>query len=215
MTIDPPRLVLASRNPGKLREIRQVLEGLDVEVLGIDEVAAQLPEPEETGQTFAANARDKARYYSRAIGCWCLADDSGLVVDALDGEPGVYSARYAADRVGPQAGREVIDPANNRKLLEKLESVPDEQRTARFVCHLCLAEADEILLEANGTVEGRIARSPAGQNGFGYDPLFYLPEFGCTTAQLSPEDKNAISHRGRAVRQFAERLRELLHHRRA
>jgi XTP/dITP diphosphohydrolase len=215
MTIDPPRLVLASRNPGKLREIRRELEGLDVEVLGIDEVAAQLPEPEETGPTFAANARDKARYYARATGCWCLADDSGLVVDALDGEPGVYSARYADDRVGPRAGREVLDPANNHKLLEQLESVPDPQRTARFVCHLCLAEGDEILIEARGTVEGRIARSPAGQNGFGYDPLFYLPETGCTTAQLSPEDKNAISHRGRAVRQFAEQLREMLHHRRA
>ncbi len=203
-------LILASRNPGKLREIQQVLADLNVTVTSIDEIAGQLAEPEETGSTFAENARDKARYYSKATGMWCLADDSGLEVDALDGEPGVRSARYAADRVGPHAGREIADPANNHKLLENLQGVPDDQRTARFVCQLALADGDEILAEARGTIEGRINHAPAGENGFGYDPLFYLPEKQCTTAQLSSEEKNAISHRGQAVRRFAEKLAALL-----
>jgi XTP/dITP diphosphohydrolase len=204
------RLILASRNPGKLREIREVLSDLNLEILSIDMRWPDLAEPEETGETFAQNARDKALYYSRATGHWCLADDSGLEVDALGGRPGVYSARYAAESIDPDATRQQIDQANNRKLLEELKDVPDESRTARFVCSLALAEGNRTLLETRGTIEGRIGHRPEGDNGFGYDPLFRLPEKGCTTAQLSPEHKNAISHRGRAVRDFAGKLKRLL-----
>lgn len=204
------RLIIASGNPGKVREIAAVLSNLDVDAVGLRDLDASLPEPEETGDTFAENARDKARYYARQTGAWCLADDSGLVVDAIDGRPGVHSARYAADRCGPDTPRDAIDQANNAKLLDELADVPDAQRTARFVCHLALASDDEILLEAEGTLEGRIGHGPRGANGFGYDPLFVLPDRGCTTAELPPEEKNAISHRGQAVRRFAARLAELL-----
>jgi len=202
-------IVLATGNPGKLREIRQTLGDLPVQVLGLADLPS-IEEPPEDGETFAANARDKAAYYARATGHWCLADDSGLVVDALDGRPGVYSARYAAGDCPPGAGRDVIDPANNRKLLGELADVPDEKRTARFICALALADGDGILLEASGSVEGRIGHKPRGDNGFGYDPLFYLPDRDVTTAELPPEAKNAISHRGKATRQFAEMLKELL-----
>jgi XTP/dITP diphosphohydrolase len=202
-------IVLATGNPGKLREIRQTLGDLPVQVLGLADLPA-IDEPAEDGDTFAANARDKAAYYARATGHWCLADDSGLVVDALDGRPGVYSARYAAEDCPPGAGRDVVDAANNRKLLGELADVPDQERTARFVCALALADGDSILLEASGAVEGRIGYEPHGANGFGYDPLFRLSDRDITTAELPPEQKNAISHRGQATRQFAELLKELL-----
>jgi XTP/dITP diphosphohydrolase len=198
----PITLVLASRNQGKIREIKQTLGRLNVRVVGLGEIDPDgaIPEPEETGATFAENARDKAHYYARATGHWALADDSGLVVDALNGAPGMHSARYAADQCPPAAARPVIDQANNRKLLAELANVPDERRTARFVCHLALSDGREVLLEADGVVEGRIGHIPAGDNGFGYDPLFYIPQAGCTTAQLAADAKNAISHRGQAVR---------------
>jgi XTP/dITP diphosphohydrolase len=204
-----PTIVLATGNPGKVREIRQMLAPLPVDVDSLERFQ-EIPEPEEMGATFAENARDKARYYARATGCWALADDSGLVVDALDGAPGVRSARYAADRVAPDAGRSEIDAANNARLLEELEGLGDEQRTARFVCHLALADDQRVLIETFDTVEGRIAHAPAGTNGFGYDPLFIAEETGCTTAQLSSEPKNAISHRGKAVRHFAGLLNSFL-----
>jgi len=202
-------IVLATRNPGKLREIRQVLSPLSVEAMSLEDFG-EIPEPAETGKTFAANARAKALYYARATGRWALADDSGLEVDALNGAPGVRSARYAADACPPGADRAAIDQANNRRLLAELQNVPDEKRTARFVCHLALADDQRILLEARGIIEGRIGHAPQGHNGFGYDPLFFVPALGCTTAQLLPEEKNRISHRGQAVRQFAEMLRQLL-----
>jgi len=202
-------IVLATRNPGKLREIRQVLSDLPVEVTSLA-VHERIPQPAETGRTFAENARQKALYYARATGQWCLADDSGLVVDALDGAPGVRSARYAAERCPPNTSRETIDAANNAKLLEALKDVPDERRTARFVCHLALADPRRVLIETFGTVEGRIAREPRGHNGFGYDPLFFLPQKGCTVAELPPGQKNAISHRGQAVRHFASLLKSFL-----
>ncbi len=203
-------IVLATRNPGKLREIQRVLADLDVHVTGLDDIDANIPEPEETGHTFAENAGQKALYYAQATGRWCLADDSGLVVDALDGAPGVYSARYAAEDCSPQAQRDELDAANNAKLLRELSGVPDEQRTARFVCYLALAVEGGVMIEADGVVEGRIGYAPAGENGFGYDPLFFVPELGCTTAQLSAEQKNRISHRGLAVRRFAEKLKAYL-----
>jgi len=206
---DPRQIVVATSNPGKLREIRQTLAGLDVQVVGLEAVGP-IPAPCESGATFAENARDKAMYYARATGRWCLADDSGLAVDALGGAPGVHSARFAADACGPDAPRSAIDAANNRRLLAELDGVPEPKRAARFVCHLALAGPEGILLEASDTVEGRIGLSPAGENGFGYDPLFVMPELAHTAAELSAEQKNRISHRGKAVRRFAQRLHELL-----
>jgi XTP/dITP diphosphohydrolase len=202
-------IVLATRNPGKLREIAQVLSRLPVDIVGLDGIT-DIAEPAETGATFARNARDKALYYARATGRWCLADDSGLEVDALRGAPGVYSARYSSDTVAPTADRKTIDLANNARLLKELKDVPDHRRTARFVCCLALAGAGGILIEASGTFEGLVARSGAGENGFGYDPLFYVPDRNCTAAQLPPEEKNRISHRGQAVRRFAELLTDYL-----
>jgi XTP/dITP diphosphohydrolase len=206
----PPRrsILLATSNPGKLREIRESLANLSVEVLGLADLPA-VDEPAEDGLTFADNARAKAVYYSLATGRWCLADDSGLVVDALGGRPGVLSARYAADECPPNATREQIDQANNRKLLRDLSAVPDDKRTARFVCHLALADGQRVLLEASDTIEGRIGRGERGANGFGYDPLFIADGIGKTTAELSPAEKNAVSHRGKATRKFAELLREM------
>jgi XTP/dITP diphosphohydrolase len=186
-----------------------VLGPLPVQVLGL-EALGEIDEPEETGATFADNARLKALYYARATGQWCLADDSGLVVDALGGAPGVHSARYAAGAFPPGADRPARDAANIAKLLAAMEGTDDARRTARFVCHLTLADADHVLLEACGAVEGRIARSPRGHNGFGYDPVFLVPEQGRTAAEMPPEEKNRISHRGKAVRQFADLLRRFL-----
>lgn len=203
-------LIVATGNPGKLREIRQVLTDVPVRVLGLDELDTRPPEPPEDGLTFADNARGKAMYYAEATGQWCLADDSGLAVDALDGAPGVHSARFAGDEVAPEADRQTIDLANNAKLLRLLEGTPDPQRTARFVCHLALAEPGRIIAETFDTVEGRIGHAPAGSHGFGYDPLFVLPDHGCTSAELAPEQKNQISHRGKAVRHFGSLLRSIL-----
>ena len=202
-------IVLATRNPGKVREIRQVLADLPVEIVELESLGS-IPEPAEEGATFAENARDKALHYARATGKWCLADDSGLAVDALDGQPGVRSARYAADDCPPGADRRTVDRANNTRLLAELENVPDDQRTARFICHLALADPERITIETFDTVEGRIAREPAGENGFGYDPIFYVPQLGCTTAQVPTKRKNAISHRGKAVRHFARLLESFL-----
>jgi len=208
--VSPVRsIVLATRNCGKVREIRQALADVPVELIGLDRFA-DIPEPPETGETFAQNARDKALYYARATGHWCLADDSGLEVDALGGAPGVLSARYAADRCPPGADRLTIDQANNAKLLEQLADIPVERRTARFVCHLALASEEGIVLETCGAVSGRIIDSPMGTNGFGYDPLFWVEQLGCTTAQLSREQKNQISHRGKALRCLADQLRKML-----
>jgi XTP/dITP diphosphohydrolase len=203
------QIVLATKNPGKAREISQVLASLGVEVISLAELPP-VAEPAECGETFAQNARDKAMYYARATGLWCLGDDSGLVVDALGGAPGVYSARYAATICPPEAGRDTLDQANNQKLLADLADVPAEKRSARFLCHLALADGQDVLLEARGTLEGQIGYELVGENGFGYDPLFFLPERGCTSAQLSSEEKNAISHRGQAVRKLAEKLKRYL-----
>jgi XTP/dITP diphosphohydrolase len=208
----PRRIVLGSRNPGKLREMRAILADLPVELVGLEQLDPQqsTPEPEEIGETFADNARAKALYYAAATGQWALADDSGLVVDALGGVPGVRSARFAAEDVPPGAPRNVIDSANNVKLLRLLADVPDARRTARFVCHLVLAEGGRVILESHGAVEGRILHEPRGRGGFGYDPLFFVEQAGCTTAELPEERKNAISHRGQAARQLAAALRKLL-----
>ena len=204
----PSSIIIASGNPGKCREISQVLAELDIKTTSLAEYK-EIPEPEETGETFAENARTKALYYAGVTNQWCLADDSGLVVDALDGAPGVRSARYAVERCPNNATRDAMDAANNSKLLEELSNIPDNKRSGRFVCHLALADnKNQIVVEAHGTIEGQIIRDQRGENGFGYDPMFYVPEFGCTTAELSPLQKNRVSHRGNALREFAIRLEE-------
>lgn len=197
------QILFATSNPHKLEEARSILGALGIDVVSLDSLASTPPEPEETGRTFEENARIKALSYSAATGLSCLAEDSGIEVDALDGAPGVYSARYA----GEHGSREERDRRNNEKLLHSLTGVPERDRTARFVCALCLATVTgEIVAEARGTFAGRIAEAPRGINGFGYDPLLFLPELGRTSAELTPEQKNARSHRGAALRQLVERL---------
>jgi XTP/dITP diphosphohydrolase len=202
-------VILGTRSPGKLREIKELLNDLPLHLISLGQVG-EIPEAAEDGETFAANARKKALHYARATGQWCLGDDSGLVVDALNGAPGVRSARYAGNRCAPNSDRETITEANNARLLEELKNVPDEKRTARFICHLVLADPQSVLIETSGTVEGRIAHHPRGTSGFGYDPLFVIPELRRTAAELTPEEKNRISHRGKAVRRLKTLLEDLL-----
>jgi XTP/dITP diphosphohydrolase len=200
-------ILVATTNPGKIRELRAMLDA-DVRWKGLSDFPG-VGEVEEDGATFAENARKKATEYAQATGLWTLADDSGLVVDALDGAPGIRSARFCGD-IPPGTDRKLIDRRNIDKLLELLRDVSEEKRTARFVCSLCLARPDQVLLETRGTVEGRIIDEPAGTNGFGYDPVFFLPDLGKTIAQLPDEQKNAISHRGNAIAEFKPLLNELL-----
>lgn len=207
----PTQLLLATTNPHKLDEFRSIVStlGRDIEVIDLDDLPTDvLDEPIEDGATFEDNARIKAIAYARQTGRWCVADDSGLEVDALNGEPGVNSARYSGVD-GPRAER---DNANNAKLLEELANLPDEQRTARFVCVMALAVPDtgvpdgaRVAAVTKGTYEGRIGHVPKGANGFGYDPLLVL-EDGRTSAELTPEEKNARSHRGVASRKMMERI---------
>lgn len=200
------RLVLATSNPYKLVEVREILQPAGFEVVALDSYERSFEEPLEDGQTFEENARIKARGYAAQLGEWCVAEDSGLEVDALDGQPGVHSARFA----GEAGSRDERDARNNQKLLELLRGVAPERRTARFVCVMCVAAPDgSLIAEARGTYEGRIAEAPRGSNGFGYDPLLWLPELGVTSAELSSQEKHARSHRGKAARALAERLREL------
>jgi XTP/dITP diphosphohydrolase len=196
-------LLFATTNLGKVREVRQILEPFDITVRSLRSLALEVDEPQEDADTFAGNALIKARVYAAATSQRCLAEDSGLVVDALDGAPGVYSARYS----GMQGDRQLVDEANNRKLLEELAGVPAERRTARFVCAMCVCEPDgSVLATAEGRFEGRIAESPAGSAGFGYDPIFWVEECRCTSAELHAEQKNALSHRGAAARRLGELL---------
>jgi XTP/dITP diphosphohydrolase len=198
------QLLFATSNPHKIAEVRAILAPHGIDAIGLDALPQLPPEPVENGATFQANARIKAIAYARATGRLCLADDSGLEVDALDGRPGVHSARYA----GAGSSREERDAANNAKLLRELSNVPPERRTARFVCAMCLADPrGNILAETRGTFEGLIADAPRGSNGFGYDPLLFLCDRACTSAELSPEEKNARSHRGEAARRLAEAIR--------
>ncbi len=207
------KLLVATSNPHKLEEIRAIVTDESIELLSLADLPEVIDEPVEDGDTFEANAELKARYYAKAAGMLCLADDSGLEVDALDGEPGVRSARYS-NTDGPRAER---DRANGRFLLKNLEGVPVEKRDARFVCAMALVDGrdgkDETIAVVRGTLEGRIlmpeeADDPSqpergrGSNGFGYDPIVYLPDRNLTVAQLSSEEKNAISHRGNAVEQI-------------
>ncbi len=193
----PTRLLVATRNPGKAREYRQLLTDLPVEVTWLEAEGIEL-EVEETGGSFEENAILKATGYARASGLLTWADDSGLEVDYLGGWPGVASARHA----GPHA----TDQDRIQILLEKMEGVPFEQRAAVFRCVVALATPDGRVQTVAGSSSGVIAHHPAGENGFGYDPIFFIPKFGCTYAQLAGAEKHSVSHRGRA----AQRARLLL-----
>jgi XTP/dITP diphosphohydrolase len=186
-----PRLLIATNNPGKAAELRRLLEGCGWNLLTPADLGLEL-EVEESGGTYAENARIKALAYAQAGGVVALADDSGLEVDALDGRPGPLSARYA--------GPDRTDQERVAALLAELEGVPDERRTARFRAVIAVADPTGRVELAEGTVEGRIARAPRGENGFGYDPVFLLPDRGLTTAELPSGEKDAVSHRGRAAR---------------
>lgn len=200
---DEQTIVVATTNPHKVRELREVLAPLGYALRGLAELGVDLPEPVEDADTFEGNARIKARAYAHALGLPCVAEDSGLEVDALGGAPGVYSARYA----GVDGTREERDRANNEKLLRELAVHGVTAASARFVCAICLAAPDgTVLFETRGTYEGTITDRPRGENGFGYDPLLYLPELGRTSAELAPDEKNARSHRGKAARALARHL---------
>ena len=192
-------LILATANAHKVREMQALLAdcGWDVEA-----APTGMADIEETGSTFAENAKIKALAVTAATGCIALADDSGLMVDALNGEPGVHSKRWAGDQAS--------DGARIAKLLNALGSVPADDRSARFVCAACIAGPQGVLWEGAGRVEGVIAGAPSGDGGFGYDPIFHIREAGCTMACLSEQHKNAISHRGRAISRAADWLRSHL-----
>jgi len=197
---------MATRNPGKIRELAAILQDSGVKLLSLADFP-ELPEIPEEGATFADNAATKALAVARLTGHPALADDSGLMVDALGGAPGVFSARYAQDRTAP---RPPTDADNWGKLLDELKNVPQGQRGARFVCELALAAPDGRLHRARGECAGVIALSPQGDTGFGYDPVFWVPEYGATMAQLGPEIKNTISHRAMALTAFKKLLRSWL-----
>jgi len=209
---DAPRTILvASTNTGKLAELRGLAGDLPCRILSPAELAFALPEVIEDGATFHDNAAKKALSAAGAarragVELWSVADDSGLVVDALHGEPGVRSSRFAG-REGDPAER---DRANNRLLLARLEGVPDDERTARFVCVMALASPDRLLLTVEGTVDGVILREPRGTSGFGYDPVFHHEPSGATFAELNPEAKGRISHRGAAMRRLRHGLARLV-----
>jgi len=205
------KLLIATGNAGKIREIEHELEhggGAGIldgfQILSLKDLPPNTPDCVEDRPTFIGNATKKARHFAAIANCLTLADDSGLCVDALHNEPGVYSARYA-NITGP---REIADEANNAKLLKNLENIPDTHRQARFVCAAALSLPTLDLAVMVDEVAGLILRSPRGTNGFGYDPLFYIPQFQKTTAELSMQQKSQISHRGKALRRLINWLRE-------
>jgi len=191
------KLLIATTNQGKAREIKSFLQGLPLEILSLDDLGHSEPFSEK-GRTFDDNARGKSLFYSQSWEGLTLAEDSGLEIEALRGEPGVLSARYS----GPQA----TDEKNNRKVLERMKDVPEERRKARFVSCLVLSRKGEVIREIKEFVEGRIAFEKKGTQGFGYDPLFYYPPLEKTFAELLPEEKNQVSHRGRALKKLKEFL---------
>ena len=193
-------IIVASKNAGKVAEFKLALSSLPYRVSSLADVG-NFPEAPENGLTFTENACAKAQFYARLTGKLCLADDSGLEVDYLKGDPGVYSARYAGDHAA--------DEDNNKKLLANLTGVPADKRGGRFRCVLALADADKVLLTAEGAVEGVILTEPRGSQGFGYDPLFLLPECDRTLAEMSQQEKNAISHRGQAIKELVTQLTAL------
>ncbi|MDO9026293.1 MAG: XTP/dITP diphosphatase [bacterium] len=197
------QIVIATRNAHKLREISQILKVDGVEFLSLNDLP-EYPEVEETGKTFADNALLKAQTVAYHSGCWALADDSGLEVDALQGRPGVHSARYA--------GEQADSAKNIQKLLAELKGLPQEKLNARFVCTMALVSNHNRAYFTEGKIEGRITDQPRGRNGFGYDPVFWLPQYEKTMAQLSPEEKNGISHRTLALKKIAPLIASLSGH---
>jgi XTP/dITP diphosphohydrolase len=204
------RIVFATGNQNKMREIREILGGLGVDILSMKEAGVD-GEIVEDGNSFAENSMIKAKAVyelirqkssEEAAESIVLADDSGLEVDYLNGEPGIYSARYM--------GEDTSYTIKNNNIIERLSGVPDEKRTARFVCAISAVLPDGKAFSCQGTMEGRIGYEIAGANGFGYDPIFFLPEYGKTSAEISPAEKNAISHRGKALREMADKLKEEL-----
>lgn len=195
------KIIFATGNKNKMTEIRQILGDLGWEILSMKEAGISA-EIEENGTTFEENALIKAREVAKYCDDIVLADDSGLEIDYLNREPGIYSARYA--------GEDTPYEIKNQMLLERLEGVPREERTARFVCAIAAAIPDHDPIVVRGTIEGYIGDRPAGENGFGYDPIFYVPDLNCSTAELSLEEKNARSHRGNALRAMRDKLKELV-----
>ena len=192
------KIVLATKNKGKIREFREALSEIGWEGVSVSEIA-EVPDPEETGNTFLENAMQKATAYATALGMPVLSDDSGIIADILGDEPGIYSARYA--------GMHGDDEANNQKLIERLRPYSGDDRRAHYVCAVALVFPDGKSVTAEGTCEGILRDFYAGSGGFGYDPLFYLPQFGKTMAEISLEEKNKISHRGKALRKLIEKIK--------
>ena len=194
------KVVLASKNPHKLVEIDAITRKLGIELILQSELGIDI-DVEETGTTFEENSFIKAEVVMIATGLPAMADDSGIAVDALNGEPGVYSARYGFDDTLDDWGRLEL-------LLKNTEHVPDGQRQAQFVCVITMVTPDNQVIQARGEIHGELTREPRGENGFGYDPIFYYPPFGKTTAELTPEEKNGVSHRGNALRVFYDKMKE-------
>ena len=194
------KVVLASKNPHKLVEIDAITRKLGIELILQSELGVDI-DVEETGTTFEENSFLKANAVMQATGLPAMADDSGIVVDALNGEPGVYSARYGGDPTMTDHDRKML-------LLKNTEHVPDGQRQAAFVAVITLVEPDGRVIQARGEIHGELTREPRGENGFGYDPIFYYPPYGKSTAEMSPEEKNQVSHRANALKVFYEKLKE-------
>ena len=194
------KMIFATGNEGKMREVRMILGDLGAEILSLKEAGIQA-EAEENGTTFEENAVIKAKEIMEKTGALVLADDSGLEVDALNGEPGIYSARYM--------GHETSYHIKNKNLIERLEGKTGEERSARFVCAIAACFPDGRVLTPRGTMEGQIGYEEKGENGFGYDPIFYLPEYQCYSGELPLEEKNKLSHRGKALRLMKEQLEAL------
>ena len=194
------KVVLASKNPHKLVEISKITEKFGFELVFQSELGVDI-DVEETGTTFEENSFLKAEAVMKATGLPALADDSGIAVDALNGEPGIYSARYGFDDSLDDWGRLQL-------LLKNTENVPDGQRQAKFVCVITMVTPEGKTIQARGEIHGELLRAPAGENGFGYDPIFYYPPAGMTTAQMAPEEKNKVSHRANALRVFYDKLKE-------
>ena len=190
-------LLVATTNPGKLREIRELLRDVPVDLASLNDIE-EVATPEETGETFAENARLKARYYAAHAGLPTVAEDSGLVIDALDGEPGIHSARF----LRPDA----TYPERFAEISRRLAARPTSPRSARFVCALAVVDAGDVVFEATGIIEGEIADLPRGDRGFGYDPIFFYPPYGTTLAEVLQDAKLAVAHRGQAFRQLADWL---------
>lgn len=195
------RIIFATNNADKVKEVKMLLSELDLEIVTMKEAGIIL-DIDENGKTFEENAIIKARAVMEYSGEPAMADDSGLEVDFLNKEPGIYSARFL--------GEDTSYDYKNKYILDKLQDVPDEKRIARFVCAMALVVPDGKVITRTAAVEGRIANESSGENGFGYDPIFYVPAFSKTTAEMSPEEKNKISHRGKAVTMIKEDLKELL-----